>query len=53
MENLSGQIIKGYELKERLGTGSFGAVYKAHQSTIQAMLSNSSRGVNKKFFRVL
>jgi WD40 repeat protein/serine/threonine protein kinase len=35
MENLSGQTIKGYELKERLGAGSFGAVYKAHQSTIQ------------------
>ena len=35
MENLSGQTIKGYELKERLGAGSFGAVYKAHQSTIR------------------
>ena len=35
MENLTGQTIKGYELGERLGAGSFGAVYKAHQSTIK------------------
>lgn len=34
MENLSGQHIKGYELQERIGAGGFGAVYKAHQSTV-------------------
>ena len=34
MENLSGQTLKGYELKERIGAGGFGAVYKAHQSTV-------------------
>ena len=34
MEQLSGQIIKGYELRERVGAGGFGAVYKAFQSTI-------------------
>ncbi len=34
MDNLSGQQIKGYELRERIGTGGFGAVYKAQQSTV-------------------
>ena len=34
MDNLSGQHIKGYELRERIGTGGFGAVYKAQQSTV-------------------
>jgi len=33
-EHLSGRIIKGYELLERIGTGGFGAVYRALQSTI-------------------
>jgi WD40 repeat protein/serine/threonine protein kinase len=34
MENLTGRNIKGYQLLERIGTGGFGAVYKANQSTI-------------------
>jgi WD40 repeat protein/serine/threonine protein kinase len=34
MENLSGQIVKGYELRERIGAGGFGAVYRAHQTTV-------------------
>ncbi|MBN2472861.1 MAG: protein kinase, partial [Anaerolineae bacterium] len=34
MADLSGQVIKGYELIERIGTGGFGAVYRAYQSTI-------------------
>ncbi len=34
MENWSGKNIKGYALLERIGTGGFGAVYKATQSTI-------------------
>jgi serine/threonine protein kinase/ABC-type sugar transport system substrate-binding protein len=34
MENWSGQLIKGYELRERIGAGGFGAVYRAHQSTV-------------------
>lgn len=34
MENLSGQVIKGYELRDRIGAGGFGAVYKAFQSTV-------------------
>jgi serine/threonine protein kinase len=34
MESLSGSYIKGYELKERIGAGGFGAVYRAHQSTV-------------------
>src|SRR5262245_17198074 len=34
MELLSGSIIKGYELRERIGVGGFGAVYRAFQSTV-------------------
>jgi WD40 repeat protein/serine/threonine protein kinase len=34
MKNLAGQTIKGYELLERIGSGGFGAVYRAYQSTI-------------------
>ena len=34
MTELSGQFIKGYELKERLGAGGFGAVCRAYQSTV-------------------
>lgn len=32
---LSGQVIKGYELKELIGKGGFGAVYRAYQATIK------------------
>ncbi|MEO8391962.1 MAG: protein kinase [Chloroflexota bacterium] len=34
MDTFNGQIIKGYELQERIGSGGFGAVYKAYQSTV-------------------
>jgi len=34
MDNWSGRNIKGYQLQERIGTGGFGAVYRAEQSTI-------------------
>jgi WD40 repeat protein len=34
VDNLSGQRIKGYELREVIGTGGFGAVYLAHQPHI-------------------
>ena len=34
MENLSGQSIKGYDLQERIGSGGFGAVYRAQQSSV-------------------
>jgi serine/threonine protein kinase len=34
MEQLSGSIIKGYELRDRIGAGGFGAVYRAYQSTV-------------------
>jgi WD40 repeat protein/serine/threonine protein kinase len=34
MDNLAGQQIKGYELKERIAAGGFGAVYRAYQSTV-------------------
>src|SRR5262245_61827630 len=35
MENLSGQVIKSYELREQLGAGGFGAVYLAYQPLIK------------------
>ena len=34
MQNRSGTALKGYELRERIGTGGFGAVYRAFQSTV-------------------
>ncbi len=34
MENLTGQSLKGYELLNRIGSGGFGVVYRAYQSTI-------------------
>lgn len=32
--NLSGQVIKGYEIRELIGVGGFAAVYRAYQPTI-------------------
>lgn len=34
MTDLTGSIIKGYEIREWLGGGGFGEVYRAYQSTI-------------------
>src|SRR5512143_3620888 len=34
MEDLSGTNIKGYELRERIGAGGFGTVYRAYQSSV-------------------
>lgn len=34
MEQVGSKIIKGYELRERIGAGGFGAVYRAFQSTV-------------------
>ncbi len=35
MEDLTGYQIKGYELREQIGVGGYGAVYRAHQAQIQ------------------
>ncbi len=35
MDDLTGQLIKGYELKEKIGAGSFGAVYRAVQTLVK------------------
>ncbi|NDJ62803.1 MAG: hypothetical protein GYB67_16900, partial [Chloroflexi bacterium] len=34
IHDLSGQALKGYELRQRIGAGGFGAVYRAWQPTI-------------------
>lgn len=34
MNDFSETSIKGYDLRERIGAGGFGAVYKAYQSTV-------------------
>lgn len=34
MDTAFKQLIKGYEMHERIGAGGFGAVYKAYQSTV-------------------
>jgi WD40 repeat protein/serine/threonine protein kinase len=35
MASLSGSVIKSYELRELIGAGGFGAVYRAHQPVIE------------------
>ncbi len=34
MGNAISQIVKGYELRELIGEGGFGAVYRAYQSVV-------------------
>lgn len=34
MENLEQTLLKGYRLEERIGSGGFGAVYRAKQTTV-------------------
>src|SRR5688572_9404954 len=34
MNHYSGQTIKGYELRERIGAGGFGEVYRAYQPSV-------------------
>ena len=34
MRDLVGTIVRGYELQERIGAGSFGVVYRAHQASM-------------------
>jgi WD40 repeat protein/serine/threonine protein kinase len=34
MENLQGVLLKGYKLEEQIGSGGFGAVYRADQATV-------------------
>jgi WD40 repeat protein len=34
MQNLTGQVVKGYELQELIGEGGFGAVYRATQAAV-------------------
>ncbi|MFQ5922253.1 MAG: protein kinase [Anaerolineales bacterium] len=34
MQDLEGSSIKGYELRERIGAGGYGAVFRAFQSTV-------------------
>ncbi|MBN1285552.1 MAG: protein kinase [Anaerolineae bacterium] len=34
MGNLDGQVVRGYELRERIGEGGFGTVYRAYQPIV-------------------
>jgi WD40 repeat protein/serine/threonine protein kinase len=34
VESFVGQVIKGYELREEIGAGGFGAVYRAYQAAV-------------------
>jgi WD40 repeat protein len=34
MDNLIGQTLKGYEIRQQIGAGSFGVVYKAYQPLV-------------------
>src|SRR5215472_6315394 len=33
--DITGQVIKGYELRQHIGSGGFGAVYRAYQAVIE------------------
>src|SRR5712692_3776955 len=33
--DISGQVIKGYELRQHIGSGGFGAVYRAYQAVVE------------------
>jgi serine/threonine protein kinase/DNA polymerase III delta prime subunit len=35
MEQFTGRTIKGYELRDRIGSGSFGVVYRAYQPAVK------------------
>ena len=35
MGDITGQVIKGYELREHIGSGGFGAVYRAYQLVVE------------------
>jgi serine/threonine protein kinase/WD40 repeat protein/predicted nucleic acid-binding Zn-ribbon protein len=35
MTNLTGSVIKGYEIRDQVGAGGFGAVYRAYQGVIE------------------
>ncbi|NDJ62327.1 MAG: protein kinase, partial [Chloroflexi bacterium] len=35
MDNLTGKVIKSYELRNLIGAGGFGAVYLAHQDSVE------------------
>ncbi len=35
MSNLSGQVIRGYELRDLIDQGGFGAVYRAYQTAVE------------------
>ncbi len=35
MDDLTGRAIRGYELRQRIGTGGFGAVYRAYQPIVK------------------
>jgi eukaryotic-like serine/threonine-protein kinase len=34
MDDFTGRQIRGYELREKLGAGGFGAVYRAYQQVV-------------------
>jgi serine/threonine-protein kinase len=35
IDDLSGQVVKGYELRELIGMGGFAAVYRAYQFAVE------------------
>ena len=44
MQNLSGQSIKGYRLRDQIGSGGFGAVYRAYQAAVKREVAIKERG---------
>lgn len=45
MDNLSGRIVKSYQITNQIDSGGFGAVYRAYQSVIEREVALKGKSV--------